>query len=110
VTRAASPERLRVGVVGCGSIAQIAHLPNLALLPSLFELVGVVDPSGVVARATAARWATRGFTDHRQLIADVDPDALLVAAPHSAHAEIVHDTLAPSSRVSSSPISCTTST
>ena len=42
---AAMTERLRVGVVGAGMIAQVEHIPNLLYLSPLYDLVGVADPS-----------------------------------------------------------------
>ena len=41
------PERTRVGVVGCGLIAQVMHLPDLAELEDRFEIENVASPSGV---------------------------------------------------------------
>ena len=38
------PERTRVGVVGCGLIAQVMHLPYLAELADRFELAALCDP------------------------------------------------------------------
>lgn len=37
--------RLRVGIVGCGLIAQVMHLPHLRELPERFEVVAVCDLS-----------------------------------------------------------------
>jgi predicted dehydrogenase len=34
-------DRLRVGVIGGGLIAQVEHIPNLLSLGELFELKGV---------------------------------------------------------------------
>jgi predicted dehydrogenase len=38
-------QRLTIGVIGCGLIAQVEHLPYLLALPDHFEVVGLVDPS-----------------------------------------------------------------
>jgi len=48
--------RLRVGVVGCGVIAQVMHLPHLLELDHLFALQAVCDISEPTARACAARF------------------------------------------------------
>ena len=42
---------LRVGVIGCGGVAQMMHLPTLAERPDLFTIAGLVD---VDARTLAA--------------------------------------------------------
>lgn len=85
--------KLRVGVVGCGSIAQIAHLPNLLRLRGLFELVGVSDASSKVARWTAERFHVAAFESHEALIEAGAADALLVATPHAGHVEAIRDAI-----------------
>ena len=37
--------RLKIGVIGCGAIAQIQHLPHLRELDDLFEIGGLTDLS-----------------------------------------------------------------
>jgi predicted dehydrogenase len=71
--------RVRIGVVGAGSIAQQMHLPYLAELDDRFELVGVCDASPTLAREMAARYGARlATTSHEELIA-ADLDAVLIA-------------------------------
>lgn len=84
--------RLRIGVVGCGSIAQIAHLPNLRFLRDLFEVVGVADASPEVAQWTGARCQVAAFEDHEALI-EAGAQALLVATPHAGHADAIRDAI-----------------
>ncbi len=38
-------ERIRIGVIGCGAIAQIQHLPHIAELRDRYDLVGLCDAS-----------------------------------------------------------------
>lgn len=45
--------RLRVGVVGCGVIAQVMHLPHLAELRDRYEIAALCDNSEPTARACA---------------------------------------------------------
>jgi predicted dehydrogenase len=62
--------RVKIGVVGCGAIGQVHHLPNLSELDELFEVAAVCDLS-----AGAAEYAARRFhvpvhvTDYRELLA-----------------------------------------
>lgn len=44
-----SPARVRVGVVGCGLIAQVMHLPHLRELVDLYEVAAVCDISSSLA-------------------------------------------------------------
>lgn len=48
-------DHLRVGVVGCGEIAQIAHLPLLSTLPQ-FELTAVCDTSSSLLEQIGERF------------------------------------------------------
>ena len=36
---------IKMGVIGCGAIAQVHHMPNLSDLPDLFEVTAVCDVS-----------------------------------------------------------------
>jgi predicted dehydrogenase len=83
-------ERLRVGVVGGGLIAQAVHLPNLLQRAERFELVAIADPSPTVVEALAARSApARAYADWRTMLERERLDALVVCSPHATHAEIV---------------------
>ena len=60
--------RIRVGVVGCGLIAQVMHLPYLAELSDRFELVAVCDlsPAG---QGLAERYGVQfAFTAWEELL------------------------------------------
>jgi hypothetical protein len=80
--------RVRIGVVGCGMVAQAMHLPHLNQMQDRFELASVADPSLTVREAIGARYGVHAVhEDYRASLGD-DLDALLVAAPAAAHAEI----------------------
>jgi predicted dehydrogenase len=69
---------LRLGIVGCGAIAQIQHLPNLAALRDLFEVTVVCDRSPALAEAVATAFhVPRHVTDYRELLAS-DVHAVLL--------------------------------
>jgi predicted dehydrogenase len=62
--------RIRIGVVGCGAIAQVHHLPNLAELRDGFEVAVVCDRSPALAGYVAdAFHIPRFVTDYRELLA-----------------------------------------
>ncbi|MFN8490159.1 MAG: Gfo/Idh/MocA family oxidoreductase [Caldilineaceae bacterium] len=69
---------VRIGVVGCGAIAQVHHMPNLHALQDLFEVTAVCDVSAGAAAYVAKRFAVpQHFTDYRDLLA-TDVEAVLL--------------------------------
>jgi len=82
--------RVRIGVVGCGMVAQAMHLQHLAGLRDRFDLLSIAEPSRTVRDAIAARYAVpRAYDDARALLDDGGLDAILVAAPAATHADVV---------------------
>src|SRR3989440_2078143 len=88
------PERVRVGVIGCGMVAQAEHLQNLLQLSDRFEIAALADPSLTVRDAMAGRYAVAGsYEDHRVLLDEGGVDAVVVSAPAATHAEVTIDAL-----------------
>ena len=79
-------KRLRIAIAGAGLIAQVEHIPNLRHLWDRFEVVGVADPSPSGRKSIAQRHGVPTFASFDELLA-LKPDALLIAAPDSYHAE-----------------------
>ena len=79
--------RLKIGVIGCGAIAQIQHLPHLRELDDQFEIGGLADLSPKLLEAVGADYgvpAERRFLDYRQLLqSDVDG---VIVCPSGSHA------------------------
>jgi predicted dehydrogenase len=74
-------ERIRVGVIGCGVIAEVMHLPHLSDLDHLFELRAVCDISEEKAALCAKRFGAAGvYTSWEEMLADEaeELDAVLV--------------------------------
>lgn len=81
--------RLGVGVIGCGGIARLAHLPNLKRNPRV-RLVAVADIDEDSARRAAEEFGAEAFyTDYHDLLANPDVEAVTVTTWPSAHAEAV---------------------
>jgi len=81
-------DRLRVGVIGCGLVAQVMHLPFLTELNDRFEVTALCDLSKEVADACAARFGVgRTLTRWEDVVAERDLDAVLVLTSGS-HAPI----------------------
>jgi len=81
---------LRVAVVGAGGIAQMMHLPTLAERPDLFQIAGLADVNAVTLHAVGRRYGIATLaTDHHELVARPDVDAVLVLASGSHRASVV---------------------
>lgn len=82
-----SSTRLRVGVIGCGTVAQIMHLPYLHSLPDLFEIAALCDLSPSLLRVMGERYGVQEscrFTDYHALLAlDIDAVLVLNAGTHA---------------------------
>jgi predicted dehydrogenase len=79
--------RLRAGVVGAGHMGQY-HILVYAELWDV-DLVGIVDVDAGKVATLAAQYDTQAFTDHRQLIGQVD--VVSVAVPTPLHFAITKD-------------------
>jgi predicted dehydrogenase len=71
-------KRVKIGVVGCGAIAQVHHLPNLCELQQEFEVTVVCDISARAAEYAAKRFHIPTYViDYRDLLA-ADIEAVLL--------------------------------
>lgn len=80
---------IRIGVVGAGAIAQVAHLPVLRKMKGVI-IAGICDTDGPKARALAQRLGVEGaYTDIDDLLEFAKVDAVVISTPshlHEAHA------------------------
>jgi predicted dehydrogenase len=83
---------VRLALVGCGRIAQVAHLPAVEKAEGA-ELVAVSDPSGAVARSVARRRGVAAYTDQGSVWADASVEAVIVAAPDRFHHRLATEAL-----------------
>jgi len=69
---------LRIGIIGSGAIAQVHHLPNLAILKDLFSVEMLCDLSPHLAQTVAEEYHVPRHTgDWRELLA-ADLDAVIL--------------------------------
>ncbi|MFV0412607.1 MAG: Gfo/Idh/MocA family protein, partial [Oscillospiraceae bacterium] len=79
---------VRVGLIGAGEIAQLAHLPVLRNLPGLFEITGITDVSLQMCRQVQQRFnIPTVFETPAQLIASPEVDAIMVLSSDPFHCE-----------------------
>ena len=85
---------IRIGVVGAGAIAQIAHLPVLAKMRGA-QLAALCDNDRPKARALADRFGVPDvFTDIEDLLELDELDAVVVSTPNHLHEPHVLSALA----------------
>jgi predicted dehydrogenase len=79
------PERLRIGVIGCGLIAQVMHLHYLRELADRFEIAALCDVSEELVRACADDYGVpRTFARWQDLLAaPVDAVLILTSGSHA---------------------------
>lgn len=71
--------RLRVGVIGCGAIGQVAHIPHLNRYDEKFELVAISDIHRPTLDAVGDHYHVAGrYTDWRELVVRQDVDAVVI--------------------------------
>ena len=85
---------LKIGIIGCGGIANGKHMPALKKLEDV-EMVAFCDLIPERAQKAAAEYGAPGakvFTDYRQLL-ELDLDAVNVLTPNISHSSITVDAL-----------------
>ncbi len=90
---------LRVGIVGAGAIAQIAHMPVLRKLKGV-NVVAICDADGAKARALASRFGIGGwYTDIEELLEFGKVDAVAICTPNHLHEPHIASALAAGAHV-----------
>ncbi|TYS60453.1 Gfo/Idh/MocA family oxidoreductase [Bacillus infantis] len=80
-------EKLRVGIIGAGGIAQSRHIPALLTLSELASVEAICDIHEETARLTAEKFGVpHAFGDYQDMLEIVD--AVVICTPNRYHAEI----------------------
>ena len=77
----AVPDRVRVGILGLGAVAQAVHLPLLDRLADRFRIAAIADLSPSLVHVIGERYrvpAENRFTDLGGLLSSTDIDALMI--------------------------------
>lgn len=76
---------LKVGVLGCGPIAQAGHFESIAKARNT-ELFAICDVAeDLVARFAVAQSAKRTYTSYDRMLADPDVEAVIIATADAFH-------------------------
>ena len=77
---------LRIGIIGCGKIAQVRHIPEYQENPNT-EVVGYYDLNQERASALAERFGGKAYKSLDELLANPEIDAVSVCVANIGHAE-----------------------
>lgn len=77
---------IRVGIIGCGKIAQTRHIPEYLDNPDS-EIVGYYDFNMERAQSLAEKFGGRAYDSAEALLADPTIDAVSVCVANNAHAQ-----------------------
>ncbi|MBQ9544395.1 MAG: Gfo/Idh/MocA family oxidoreductase [Clostridia bacterium] len=86
---------VKVGIIGCGGIANGKHMPNLAKLKNV-EMVAFCDIVRRRAERAAEQYGTpdaKVYEDYRELLKDPEIEVVHVLTPNREHADITIDAL-----------------
>ncbi len=88
-------QKVRIGIIGCGGIANGKHMPALSKLPDV-ELVAFCDIIYEKAVKAAADYGAPGaktYEDYKELLKDKSIDVVHVLTPNISHSPITVDAL-----------------
>jgi len=84
-------DKVRMGMIGCGTVAGYGHIPALAACPDI-DLVALSDLNQNRLAELSAKYGVEAtYTDYRDLLARDDIDAVGVAVPLDGHNPVVMD-------------------
>lgn len=78
---------LNIGIIGCGKIAQVRHIPEYASNKNC-KLLGFFDIDHTRSEELAQRYNGISYSSYQELLENKDIDAVSVCTPNSLHAEI----------------------
>jgi len=85
-----SEKKIRIGIIGCGGIANGKHMPSLKSLSNV-EMVAFCDLVVEKAEKAAKEYGTAGakiYTDYEELLQDKSIDVIHVLTPNKSHAKL----------------------
>jgi predicted dehydrogenase len=82
-----SPSPLRLGLVGCGRLAELGYIPAAQAAPGV-EIVAVADPDRTRRGVVAGKLGVSGHARLGELLAATPLDGLVVCTPAEQHEEV----------------------
>ena len=88
-------KKIKIGIIGCGGIANGKHMPSLSKLPDV-EMVAFCDLIVEKAEKAKEKYGTpdaKVYTDYQELLKDPSIEVIHVCTPNRSHALITIDSL-----------------
>ncbi|MFZ1517163.1 MAG: Gfo/Idh/MocA family oxidoreductase [Ignavibacteriaceae bacterium] len=86
-------EKVKIGVIGLGGVAQLIHLPNLSKMQNV-DLCSVAEINKNRLQTIAEKFNVKNrYVNYKDLLEKCDVDAVIIATPTSTHTEIAIDCL-----------------
>jgi predicted dehydrogenase len=86
-------EKVKIGVIGLGGVAQLVHLPNLIKTPNA-ELVAVAEVNKNRLLTVSDKFNVKHrFSNYNEMLETSDIEAVIVATPTNTHTDITIDCL-----------------
>jgi predicted dehydrogenase len=86
-------DRIQIGYVGCGYMAQKVHIPNFGAIPDC-ELIALAEVRQDLGRRVQARFGIpKLYPDHEAMLSDPDVEAIAVSAAFAVQGRIARDAL-----------------
>jgi predicted dehydrogenase len=82
------PTKVRIAIIGAGAVSDYHHVPGIRLDPRA-ELTAVCDASAELLEERQAQWGPiQVTTDYREIAANPEIDAVIIATPNDTHRPI----------------------
>ena len=88
-------DKVKIGIIGCGGIANKKHMPSLKSLPNV-EMVAfcdIIEERALKAKANFGTPDAKVYIDYKELLKDKTIDVVHVCTPNRSHSFITVDAL-----------------
>lgn len=86
-------DKVKISLIGLGGVSQLVHLPNLVKNSSV-EITAVAEINKNRLLTIADKFGIKQrFTNYKQMLENIDCEAVIIATPTSTHKEIAIDCL-----------------
>lgn len=76
-----------IGVIGAGSVAEIAHFPSIVQIPEA-KLIAICDVADVYSQNACRKWGAKvAFRDYQEMLKRDDIELVIIASPNLYHHE-----------------------